>query len=397
LAGDALPVASLLRADPQYGWDLRVVCGALTAMRHGADPYLVANLPGTDQLSYPYLPFVAWLLAPLCAAGPAGSWLAPCLFLAILVASCAAVMRGLGCSWGDTGLAALAAPGLFGAANAVIMTGNPTVLEVPLIVLAILAWDRGRHAGAAALIGGLATLKILPLVWLLAFPFLLADWRRGARAIAAGVAVFGAVLAANLIPLGAGAAEFTAQLTGAIPGQHSAIGEMSGGTRDPNLPALATALAKAAAIHHPGVPVTALALCFLLLGATLASVRSLDRSGAPAAATPLFCLTLLALSLALFRLKPYAYVTFVPLVLAACVAPGGRLRPSRLGALLLALPIAGAVAALPIIGGIVAAYFPLVALLLSLTALLAAERFFPQPSASLAPDGAPIATKSGTI
>ena len=105
-------------------------------------------------------------------------------------------------------------------------------------------------------------------------------------------------------------------------------------------------------------------------------MRSLDRRAAAAASTPLFCLTLLTLSLALFRLKPYAYVTLVPLVLAACVAPGGRLRPSRLGAVLLALPIAGGVASLPMIGDIIAAYFPLAALLLSMTALLIAERYF---------------------
>ena len=76
----------LMRHSP-YQFDYRLVCDAGAALARGADPYLVANTPGGQGLSYPYTPLIAWLFVPLCHASAPGTLLAPSMFWAAATAA----------------------------------------------------------------------------------------------------------------------------------------------------------------------------------------------------------------------------------------------------------------------------------------------------------------------
>lgn len=365
---DVVTVWSISHHGPDYAWDLRAVCEAGAALGRGADPYVVGNLGQSEVLSFPYLPMVAWAFRPVCAIAATGPNIVAYLMLLAIAACGYWVGAGLGLARRAALLFAAAAPAIFAAGFTLIVAGNPAILEMPLMVAAILAWHRGRDKTAGALIGAAASIKIIPLLWLAAFPLLLG--RHGMRAAATGLASFAAILAANLLALGPFAASFLRQLVGGIPGQHSPFGEAGGGTANPDLPDLLLRVGKAAGVPNPAASMTVLALGFLVVGMRLAAIRAAGRVSGPRCSPQLLCLTLLIISATLFRLKPYGFVTFVPMALACCVGSGGAPRPGLLAGLVLGLPLAGLLAVLPGTGPVLASFYQLLALLFGIAALL---------------------------
>jgi hypothetical protein len=83
-------------------------------------------------------------------------------------------------------------------------------------------------------------------------------------------------------------------------------------------------------------------LSFLLLGAVLTGIRRTAVDADPLWRTRLFGAFVVAFNLGLFRLKPYAYATLVPFLLACCVTTQRKLNGVLLLAALLAVPFAQA-------------------------------------------------------
>jgi uncharacterized membrane protein len=112
------------------------------------------------------------------------------IYLLLLVGSCAALAWNLRLSNLEVAIVALVSMSAFSAYRWLALTGNIAVLEAPLAALSIAALHRRRYELSGAAFGLMSTLKVLPLVGVLAFLVIPAGWPQKARAIAAAVAAF---------------------------------------------------------------------------------------------------------------------------------------------------------------------------------------------------------------
>ena len=302
------------------GWDLRATCTGLTAIRHGADPYIA----GEGPFYYTYLYHVAWLASPLCVVPPDRGMAYAWLSLALVIGSVVGLARGIGCRWREAALLGAAAPGVLDGASWIILTGNAGVLEVPLAAAAIVCFWRRRYGLSGAALGAMASIKFLPIVGLLAFPLSLERVEKPGRGVAAGVLMFALIVVANLAVMRGTNAHFVALLGGEIPGQASPFKEVNGGRTNSNIVQFAGQLTEAVGLRQANLPASAIALLFLILGAALMQLRPHGPDDA-LWRTRLFCVCFVAVNLALFRMKPYAYVTFAPFLLVCCCSRTRRL------------------------------------------------------------------------
>jgi hypothetical protein len=303
------------------GWDTDVVCGALRAILRGADPYLVSNLDGA-KFSYAYLPHVAFLSSPICLASTA-SMLYAWLYLALVVGSITLMMRWLDRSWLESFLWGCIAPGLFSMSKWLTLTGNPGVIDLPFLAAAVVFFYRQRFLLSATVFGVMASIKLVPVIGLLAYALLL-PVPLAMQAVAVGLCAFGATAALNLIFMGALRTNFLLQLVGGIPGQHQVLTENGGtvdlGWADPNLNDFTANLFSALGIHHRTLFVTAISFGAMILGFLLRGLRASHFSQQGMLfQTRVFCFALLVVQLLLFRLKPYAYADLALLALGCCV------------------------------------------------------------------------------
>lgn len=380
----ALTARWILQAPSDVGWDLHVTCAGLAAITHGADPYLA----GPGPFFYPYLFHVGFLSAPICALSPAGSMTFAWIYVTLVIASGTLLARSLGVSWPHAALLGAVGPGMLEAAHWMILTGNVAVLEVPLAAGVVL-FHRRRLALSGAVFGAMASFKLLPVVGLLAYPFAVTKRERAAPALVSGIITFAAIVAGNLAVMGETRANFFAQLFGNIHGRYSATGEGAYGPTDPNLFAFAARFANALGLHFQNVSATGIALLFLILGASLMAIRQASDDKDRLWRTRLFCAVLVAVNLALFRVKPYAYITLVPFVLVCCVTAERRVNAILLAIGVIASPVsamlplphmgrllhvpAAYATALPGIGEVFHEYAQLCGLLVLLGAILVAS------------------------
>jgi Glycosyltransferase family 87 len=294
--------------------------------------------------------------------------------------------RALGAAWPDVVLLGFAAPVLLDAERWMTLTGNVAILDVPLAASAILLFHHRRLAQSAVVYGMMASFKLLPIVGLLAFPLVLTRQERPLRPLFAGVVMFAAIVLANLAIMGSTRAHYFTQLVGVIPGQYSASTE-AGGSTDPNIVEFFLELSRAMGLTHQDAPVTAIAVLFLLLGASLTALRHSVHDDS-LWKTRLFCAFVVVTNLALFRLKPYAFITLVPFLIVCCLTAGPRANSLLLIVALLAVPFAATVplpriarelhvpavytANLPAVGKLIKNYAQLCGLLILLGAILVA-------------------------
>lgn len=179
------------------GWDLLTACHGLAALAAGKDPYIHSNLAHTpgpaSWMAYYY---------PIAAAYPPSSF---ALFkIYCLTAMSASIFsswpevapgwRGA-CGWTiwklgnlEVAIVTLVSISAFSAYRWLALTGNIAVLEVPLAALSMAALYHRRYEISGAALGPMSTLKVLPLVGVLAFLVLPIGWPRKVRAIAAALA-----------------------------------------------------------------------------------------------------------------------------------------------------------------------------------------------------------------
>jgi len=294
------------------GWDLRVVCSSLDALRAGVDPYRHSQ---PFPLPYPVLHL--YLVAPLCAIGAAPFVYGP-VFVLIAAASAVMLWRVVPATTTDRiAVVAAVALGLHGFPWQVA-TGNVAVVELPLAAATVCLLATRRFRWAGAVFGAMASLKILPLVGAIAFVFVPASNRRRLEAFAAAVGCFLSIHVVNAVVFARWLPSYVHQLAGRVPG---GAGYESGGLYNQDVVDL---VASMLGLLGLGGPVIGFALAVLGLGAgwlvavVLSDDRGRDGMGPAARAS----VVILVVWLFLFRQKPYAFATFVPFLIAAGYGAG---------------------------------------------------------------------------
>jgi hypothetical protein len=326
----ALNLSIVFTFGPVAGWDLDFLCASFAALSEGKDPYIVSNIGANLSFPYALSPYALSTPYPIVTAYPA-KFLCPIhaawpqsyviIYLLLLVCSCAALTYVLLHDITETALVAIASVSAFDAFRWLAVTGNIAILEVPFAVLIILAVHRQRFVVGGIALGLMSSLKILPLVGVIAFAILPVRWAHKARAIAASLLTFGAIQLFNIIISGPYARSFLRQLFGGIPGQHSPYMENDG-----NLIDFVFRTFGAVGIEKTSLIASAIGICGLVVGGLVTALAQRMDETDKFATVRLFGLTYLVCVLFLFRLKPYAFAALVPFAVAAVMFPVRALR-----------------------------------------------------------------------
>src|SRR5262249_48105987 len=186
----------------------------------GKDPYTISNIGGDLPFPYPILTaYSAKFLCPIHAAWPKAYAI---IYLLLLVCSCAALTYLLLRNVTETALVAIVSICAFAAFRWVAVTGNVAILEVPFAVVTILAVHQRRFVVGGVALGLMSSLKMLPLVGVLAFLILPIGWAQKARAVAASLLTFSVIQLVNITISSPYGLSFFKQLFGRVREQSSA-------------------------------------------------------------------------------------------------------------------------------------------------------------------------------
>lgn len=203
-----------------HAWDVEVYCRAGATIHRGGNPYLASELGGS--LSWNYLPIyahVSWFLCNSLAL----SKVYPAYYLLILLGSLLPWFERK--SWPYGLILCLAGLYAFGW---VLMTGNISLLEFFLISLSAFLLLRNHGRLAMLLLGVAASFKLFPLLFFPLFLALLPDTRSRWRAVPWGILGFASPFLISAITNPELMPWFVRQLLGLVPGQHSAVVEVTG-------------------------------------------------------------------------------------------------------------------------------------------------------------------------
>jgi hypothetical protein len=330
----ALNLSIVFKHGPGGGLDLDTLCAAFGALSEGKDPYIVANIGG--GLSFPYAIVTAYpakFLCPIRAAWPQAYVI---IYLLLLIFSCAALTYILLQNITEAALVAIVSISAFDGFPSVALSGNIAILEVPFAALTILAVHRQRLVVGGIALGFMSSLKMLPLMGVIAFMILPVGWAQKARAITASLLTFGAIQLVNIMISGPYGASFLKQLFGRIPGQHSPYIESgeAGGTENSFID-LVFRIFGHLGIEKTSLIASAIAICCLVVGGLVTMLAQRMDKMDKLATVRLFALAYLVCMLFMFRLKPYAFAALVPFAVAAVMFPERALR--CIGYLLLVL------------------------------------------------------------
>jgi Glycosyltransferase family 87 len=309
------------------GWDLRVLCAAFAALSEGKDPYYVV----TEGLSLPHAivpAYPAKFLCPMHAARPRAYVI---IYLLLFVSSSAALAYFLLRNLVETILVTIVSVCAFAAFRSLAASGNIVILEVPFAALSILAVHHRRFVLAGVALGLMSSLKMLPLVGVLAFLILPVGWGQRVRAVAASLLTFGAVQLINLMISGPYGLSFLKMLVGQIP--TSPYFETS--RYNPDFIDFVFHVFGRFGIQKETLMASAIGLFALAIGGWVTMLAQQMNEADRFATVRLFGLAYLICILFLFRLKSYAFATLVPFAIAAVMFPIRTLR--YIGYLVLAL------------------------------------------------------------
>jgi Glycosyltransferase family 87 len=302
------------------GWDLRALCAAFAALSEGMDPYYVVSEGGLS-LPHAIVPgYPAKFLCPIHAAWPRAYVI---IYLLLFVSSCAALAYFLLRNVVETVLVAIVSVCAFAAFRGLARTGNIVVLEVPFAVLSILAVHHRSFVIAGVALGLMSSLKMLPLVGVLAFLILPVGWGQKVGAVAASLLTFGAIQLINFMVSGPYGLSFLKMLVGQIP--TSPYFE-TGGIYNPDFIDFVFHVFGKFGIQKATLIASAIGLFALAIGGWVTMLAQRMDEADRFATVRLFGLAYLICILFLFRLKPYAFATLVPFAIAAVMFPIRTLR-----------------------------------------------------------------------
>ena len=277
------------------------------------------------DLPFPYpivTAYPAKFLCPIHAIWPKAYVI---IYLLLLVCSCAALTYLLLRNVIETALVAIVSICAFAAFRMVALTGNIAILEVPFAVLTILAVHQRRFVVGGVALGLMSSLKMLPLVGVLAFLILPIGWAQKARAVAASLLTFSAIQLVNIMVSGPYGPSFLKQLFGRIPDQNSPYIE-DGGISNPDFIDFVFRVFGALGIEKTSLIASAIGLCCLAVGGLVTMLAQRTDETDKFATVRLFGLAYLVCMLFLFRLKPYAFAALIPFAIAAVMFPVRALR-----------------------------------------------------------------------
>jgi Glycosyltransferase family 87 len=305
------------------GWDLRVLCASFAALSEGKDPYILANIGSNLAFPYPIVTaYPAKFLCPIQVAWPKAYVI---IYLLLMVCSSAALSYFLFRNITETALVAIVSLCAFAAFRWVALTGNIAILEVPFAVLTILAVHQRRLFVGGIALGLMSSLKMLPLVGVLAFSILPIGWAQKARAIAASLLTFSVIHLVNILISGPYGPNFLKQLFGGIPGQHSPYIE-GGDINNPDFIDFIFRFFGALGIEKTSLVASVIGLCCLVVGGSVTMLAQRTDETDKFATVRLFGLAFLVCMLFLFRLKPYAFAALIPFAIAAVAFSSCALR-----------------------------------------------------------------------
>ena len=320
----AYNLAIVAKFDSSTGWDLDMLCRSFAALSEGKDPYIVANIGGSLAFPYPIVTaYPAKFLCPVHAAWPHAYVM---VYLLLIAGSCAALAYFLLHNITEAALVAIVSISAFAAFHALAVTGNIAILEVPFAVLTIVAVHRQRFVVGGFALGLMSSLKLLPLVGVIAFAILPVRWAQKARAIAASLLTFGAIQLVNIMISGPYGPSFLKQLFGRIPGQQSNYFDIGFGITNPDFIDFVFRIFDKMGIENRSLIASAIGICGLVVGGLLTMLAQRMDETDKFATVRLFGLAYLVCMLFIFRLKPYAFGTLVPFALAAVMFPDRALR-----------------------------------------------------------------------
>jgi len=301
--------------DSSTGWDLDMLCRSFAALSEGKDPYIVANIGGSLQFPYPIVTaYPATFLCPIHAAWPHAYVM---VYLLLIAGSCAALAYFLLHNITEAALVAIVSISAFAAFHALAVTGNIAILEVPFAVLTIVTVHRQRLVVGGLTLGLMSSLKLLPLVGVIAFAILPVRWAQKARAIAASLLTFGAIQWVNIMISGPYGPSFLKQLFGRIPGQQSNYFDIGFGITNPDFIDFVFRIFDKMGIENRSLIASAIGICGLVVGGLVTMLAQRMDETDKFATVRLFGLAYLVCMLFIFRLKPYAFGTLVPFAVAA--------------------------------------------------------------------------------
>ena len=310
----AYNLAIVAKFDSSTGWDLDMLCRSFAALSEGKDPYIVANIGGSLQFPYPIVTaYPATFLCPIHAAWPHAYVM---VYLLLIAGSCAALTYFLLHNITEAALVAIVSISAFAAFHALAVTGNIAILEVPFAVLTIVAVHRQRFVVGGFALGLMSSLKLLPLVGVIAFAILPVRWAQKARAIAASLLTFGAIQLVNIMISGPYGPSYLKQLFGRIPDQISPYVE-TGGSSNPDFIDFVFNIFNGLGIENRSLIASAIGICGLVVGGLVTMLAQRMDEADKFASVRLFGLAYLVCLLFIFRLKPYAFGTLVPFAVAA--------------------------------------------------------------------------------
>ena len=319
----AYNLAIVAKFDSSTGWDLDMLCRSFAALSEGKDPYIVANIGGSLQFPYPIVTaYPATFLCPIHAAWPHAYVM---VYLLLIAGSCAALTYFLLHNITEAALVAIVSISAFAAFHALAVTGNIAILEVPFAVLTIVAVHRQRFVVGGFALGLMSSLKLLPLVGVIAFAILPVRWAQKARAIAASLLTFGAIQLVNIMISGPYGPSYLKQLFGRIPDQISPYVE-TGGSSNPDFIDFVFNIFNGLGIENRSLIASAIGICGLVVGGLVTMLAQRMDEADKFASVRLFGLAYLVCLLFIFRLKPYAFGTLVPFAVAAVMFPERALR-----------------------------------------------------------------------
>lgn len=194
---------------------------------------------------------------------------------------------------------------------------------MPFAVLTILAVHRRHFVLSGIALGLMSSLKILPIVGVVAFLILPISNAQKARVVAASLLTFGAIYLVNMIISGPYGAGLFKELFGRMSAPLSPYTESSG--TNPDFIDFVFRVFGAFGIEHTSLITSAIALCCLIIGASVAMLARQTETD-EFATIRLFGLAYLVCMLFLFRLKPYAFAALIPFAIAAVAFPSRALR-----------------------------------------------------------------------
>jgi hypothetical protein len=302
--------ALVLRKSPlDIGHDLDVICSSLDALKAGLDPYYASK---PFPLPYPVLH--VYLFAPLCTID-SETYFYTVVFAAIVALSCLLLWQLVPSSPLDRALVFAAAFLGFDAFRWQLLTGNVAVLEIPLAATTVWLLSKDRLRWAAVSFGLMASMKLFPLIGVIAFLLIPASPRERMWGFLAAIVAFLAVHLPNAVLFNEWMPSYVTQLLGRLPDGAS---YEPGGWNNPNTLDLVFNLLQRIGLQQ--APISMAALAFLGMGvgfwAALARAGICTREGKRAPVI-VFSLLVLVLWLFLFRQKLYAFATFIPFLIAA--------------------------------------------------------------------------------